>query len=473
MNVLLYKFSKRPNSTAQPLASTGTSFTCQLKDETSFINPVLKFDPTTLTVGTFSPSAYNYCQIAYWQRYYYITDWKYINGVWEATLTVDPMASFKTEIGNTSAYVIRSASSYDGTIADAKYPVKTNVSIVNTVLAQSIDINHGCYIVGITNCTNSLYRKGCCEYYAMTESELNNLLQFMFSGSIYNMSNVYDISEGLYKAIMNPMQYITSCVWVPIEANIISSHPSTTIDIGYWQAISGVTGRILEGTCFGKLNYYQLPSHPQISRGSYLNYAPYSKHTLYYPPFGALSINPAYRNVGSYLCIHLSVDCITGQSNLRLSMQASNADEDKTTRKAFIERSGQAGIPIQLSQVNTGILNSVSTGVNSIVSALSGNYAGAASGILGAAAGMVEQTANSLGYNGSFIETYEYPLLVSEFYQLANEDNAEFGKPLCQVKTLNTLSGFIQCEENDHAFSATKAESEEINRNLKEGFFYE
>ena len=67
MNVTVYKFTKRQNSTKQPLPSSGKSFSCQLKDETSFINPVLRFDPSGLTSGLFSPSAYNYAQILYWR----------------------------------------------------------------------------------------------------------------------------------------------------------------------------------------------------------------------------------------------------------------------------------------------------------------------------------------------------------------------------------------------------------------------
>ena len=42
MNVTLYKFTKRINSTKQPPQIDGHSFTCQLKDETSFMNPILK-----------------------------------------------------------------------------------------------------------------------------------------------------------------------------------------------------------------------------------------------------------------------------------------------------------------------------------------------------------------------------------------------------------------------------------------------
>ena len=82
MNVTLYKFTKRINSTKQPPQSEGHSFSCQLKDETSFINPILKFSPDHLTSGVFSPDVYNYAYIMYWNRFYYIKEWKFINESW-------------------------------------------------------------------------------------------------------------------------------------------------------------------------------------------------------------------------------------------------------------------------------------------------------------------------------------------------------------------------------------------------------
>lgn len=473
MQVYLYSFKKRENSTAYPLPSEGKLFNVQLKNETSFLTPTLRMSVDNLTAGLFSPAAYNYAFIPYWRRYYYITDWIYTNACWECNLSIDVLASFKGEIGNTSAYIVRADSAFNGSVADGLYPPTTNNQIIATALSRSIDINHGCYIVGITNCIDSLYRKGTITYYALDENDLNKLVQFMYSGSIYNMSNITDISEGLYKAIQNPMQYITSCVWVPIEASLISGHPVTTLDIGYWANISGTSGRVLEGTVFGKTNYYQLPNHPQISRGSYLNFAPYSRYTLYYPPFGAIQLDSNFRNAGDYLCIHLSVDCINGQSNLRLSMQNNNTEQDQTTRKIICERSGQAGIPIQLSQAGSDILSGVVGTIGSVISAVSGNYAGAASGILGTAAGLTDQKPNSMGYNGSFLATYDYPILISEFYRIADEDRTELGRPLMEVRTINTLAGYIKVAKDDHSFSGTVEETKKINEYLSGGFFYE
>ena len=55
-----------------------------------------------------------------------------------------------------------------------------------------------------------------------------------------------------------------------------------------------------------------------------------------------------------------------------------------------------------------------------------------------------------------------------------NEDNAEFGRPLYQVKTLNTLSGFIQCVDAiSNCPNATLQEQNLITQFLNGGFFYE
>lgn len=476
MVIEFFNFSKRPNSTKQVSPSDTSKLTISsayLKDGTSFQNPtiILKEKPNNVV---FSPSAYNYCSIPYWERYYFVTDWRWANGVWEVDLKVDVLASFKTAIGNTSAYIVRSASDYNGNVYDGKYPINANATIQTTALAQSIDMNHGCYVVGVVNCSNTNYRIGAVEYYAMTESQLNALLQFLYSGSIYQMSNITEIGEGLYKSIMNPMQYITSCIWIPLDATVATSHASTNIDIGYWSNISGVTGRILEGAVFSKLNYYQLPTHPQAAtRGAYLNYAPYTKYTLYYPPFGGIPINPTFRNAGNYLCIDLTFDIVKGLSNLRLSMQNSNTDVDKTTRKVFVERSGQCCVPIQINQVNTDMIAGVTGVASSILSGMTGDFIGAANGLIGTASNVIQNTSNSLGYNGSFMAAVQCPMLVSEFYNIANEDNAEFGRPLCAVRTINSLSGFIQCGDADHSFAGTDSERKEINRYLMEGFFYE
>ena len=469
MNVELFKFTKRINSTAQPAPLSGTSFTCELKDETSFINPILKFRPDYLTSGLFSPSAYNYAYIAYWQRYYYITDWKYINGLWECYLTVDVMASFKSEIGSTSAYIIRSNSASNGNIIDSFYPAKSDVTIQKTNVAcawYNVAPSGGSYILGVINYENG-NKIGALNYYALTTSQLSSILNYLFTDNIYNASSISEMGSGLYKSLFNPFQYIVSCLWFPFSTSAFGSSQAD-IKVGYWS--TGVQGIIVSSLAEKTFVTATIPDHPQLSRGAYLNRAPYTKHTLYIPPFGCIPIDTNFISIGKYLYSAVLVDHITGQATIRVSLSpsANNLSE----YNIMCERTGMIGVPIQLAQVLTDYVNTISSATDVISSAMSFNIAGVFKGLLSAVESQMPKVSTS-GANGSFIETLQYPQLISEFLNIVNENQTEFGRPLCDTRTISTLSGYIQCGEADHAFSGTRAENEEINRNMQAGFFYE
>ena len=469
MNVELYKFTKRLNSTALPTPSAGTSFSCELKNETSFINPILKFRPDHLTSGLFSPSAYNYAYIAYWQRYYYITDWKYINGLWECYLTVDVMASFRSEIGATSAYIIRSNSAHNGNIIDSFYPAKTDVTIQKTNVAcawYNVAPSGGSYILGVINYENG-NKIGALNYYALTTAQLSSILNYLFTDNIYNSSSITEMGKGLYKSLFNPFQYIVSCLWFPFATSAFGS-AQEEVKVGYWS--TAVQGIIVSSLAEKTFVTATLPDHPQLTRGAYLNRAPYTKHTLYIPPFGCIPIDTNFISIGKYLYSAVLVDHITGQATIRVSLSPSSSNLNEYN--IMCERTGMIGVPIQLAQILTDYVNTLSSASDVISSALSFNLGGVFKGLLSAVESQMPKVSTS-GANGSFIETLQYPQLISEFLNIVNENQTEFGRPLCDTRTISTLSGYIQCGEADHAFSGTRAETEEINRMLKEGFFYE
>ena len=469
MNVKLDKITKRINSTKQPSPTDGKTFSCQLKDETSFINPILKFSPDHLTASVFSPDVYNYAFILYWNRFYYITDWKYINGSWEAYLTVDVMASFRSEIGATSAYIIRSNSASNGNIIDSFYPAKTDVTIQKTNVAcawYNVAPSGGSYILGVINYENG-NKIGALNYYALTTSQLSSILNYLFTDNIYNASSISEMGSGLYKSLFNPFQYIVSCLWFPFATSAFGSS-QTDVKVGYWS--TGVQGIIVSSLAEKTFVTATLPDHPQLSRGSYLNRAPYTKHTLYIPPFGCIPIDTNFISIGKYLYSAVLVDHITGQATIRVALSPSSSNLNEYN--IMCERTGMIGVPIQLAQVLTDYVNTLSSATDVISSALSFNLGGVFKGLLSAVESQMPKVSTS-GANGSFIETLQYPQLISEFLNIVNENQTEFGRPLCDTRTISTLSGYIQCGEADHAFSGTRAENEEINRNMQAGFFYE
>lgn len=470
MNIRLYSnVKKRPNSTFQPAVADGVTFAGELKEETSFLNPVIKFSPAIVS-GVFSPNAYNYAQIPYWTRYYYITDWKFVNGAWEASMQVDVLASFKAEIATTSAYVLRAASAFTGSLTDSKYPAKTDVGITKVSLNSSwygVAPSGGCYILGVINDSNS-DKIGTLSYYALTAAQLGSFMAYLYGGTIYNSSSIYEIGQGLWKSMFNPAQYILSCMWFPFQASDFGN-ATGNIRIGYWD--SGISGVVVMNT-LARIAYITgtIPDHPQISRGSYLNHAPYTKITMYIPPFGSIPINTNFLEAGKYVYSPVYIDHVTGLASIRISLCPSS--NDLSDSNVVCERTSQIGVPISVSQIMQDYLGSLTSLGGSVGSFLTGNVMGGVNGIISAVDNQ-SPSVSTIGANGSIIECIMPPYMLVEHLKITNEDNDEFGRPLCEVRTLGNLSGYIECAEDDHAFNCTYPEREQINGYLKSGFFYE
>lgn len=470
MTVKFYSFSKRPNSTKQPAANSEalTLSTVELKEECNFITPVLKLKG--LTSGTtFVPGMYNYVYIPLWLRYYFIRDWRYINGLWEVELIVDALASFKTDIGTTSTYIERCASSSDGNIIDVLYPAKTNVSITKVNVACSwynVAPSGGTYVVGLINYDNT-NRVGAISYYALTSAQFSSLMGYLFSNNIFNASSITEMGEGLYKSLFNPFQYVSSCMWFPFSTPAFGS-TAADVKVGYWS--TGISGIAVSSLAEKTYVTATIPSHPQISRGSYLNHAPYTRLTLYIPPFGSIPIDTNYVEIGNYLYSAVLIDHITGQATIRIaiSQDANHLDE----YNVITERSGMIGVPIQLAQLMPDYIGTV----QSVGGVLGGIFNKDLGGAINSAISAIQTqmpTVSTSGANGSFIETLQYPVLMVEHLRLVDEDNTEFGRPLCAIRTINTLSGYIKCGNADHPFAGTDYERQTINDYMRSGFFYE
>ena len=99
ININFYTFSKKENSTKRPTGA-GTVLSCNIKSRSSIVNPFIELKT--------NPTAFNYCYIPSFNRYYYISDITFDSGLWLVTCRIDVLATYKTEIGNTSMYILRS-----------------------------------------------------------------------------------------------------------------------------------------------------------------------------------------------------------------------------------------------------------------------------------------------------------------------------------------------------------------------------
>lgn len=462
-----YTFSKKRNSTSFP-TSGATQFNMELKTPTSAINPTVWIAARDLPVPTAAPTIYNYAVIGAFQRKYFVKDWVYNAGIWEVSLMVDVLGSWKTGIGSTSCYVERSSFASNGNIMDNLYPAKTDFDIthVNTACAwYNIAPSGGSYILGCINyqSSNSI---GAITYYACTQSNLNSVLNFLFGNSIYQASNITEIGQGLYSSFFNPFQYIVSCIWLPFSTGTFGD-TQTDIKVGYWS--TGINATMVSNLAHKTYVTATIPNHPQkASRGNFLNHAPYTKLTLYIPPFGNIPVDTRYTEVGNYLYCPVYVDHITGEATIRVNITASSSS--LADNKFITERTAMMGVPIQLAQVMneysknpTGILSDMlAEGILSVIGTT-----------VGSSINCSTPTVTTSGANGSFINFIMPPGLIVEHAKIVNEDNSDFGRPLMEVRTINTIPGYIKVVNPHPALSATDDELQLITQFMEDGFYYE
>ena len=450
-----YTFQKRINSTKQPTG--GSSYNIILKEGCSVNHPTIALD---LGLAS-SPAALNYCYIAEFGRYYWVK-WRFEDRLWIGECNVDPLASFKTQIGSSNCYVARSASSYNLRVVDNFYPALAKNTHEADIITSPFD-KEGSYVVGIQG-KGSGGKGGAVTYYRATADGLKTLINYMLAdASIYSQT---DISDELLKCVFNPLQYIVSCMWFPFSPPVTSGG----LSFGWWDAsVSGINR--LSSLEWGTNMSFTIPKHPKAAtRGQYLNLPPFAKYRLEAGQWGVIPLDNFNLLDDTTLNCDYKVDLMTGSGRFNIQYR------DKLIYEGVY--TAQIGVPIQLGQnmFNQGALMGAGGGlINTVKAAVTGDPAGMLiNGItaIGDAAQLTQSIPSSVGSNGTISFNNVFGIM-ADFLDIADEDLASRGRPLCQAKTINTLSGYVQCYDADPAVSCSDEELDMIVQYMNNGFFYE
>lgn len=485
ITVRLYSFTKRENSTKRP-SSGGTDYGCTLIDDTSLMNPTFKIESGSNPIGK------NYCYVPDFNRYYFVNDISSYQGFWYIRCSCDVLASFKGEIGAESHYVLRSASSYDGYISDNAYISKITQSGSHLVAPTSLAWGTGhSYIVGIAG--DSSDQVGSVTYYQMDDRALKDFTTFLMH-NINDWCNIptaeYDI--GVQQALINPIQYIVSCMAVPI--NFPTSYSQCVfIRFGYYQwnvTGSGKIRIVVMGEVHEETVTISVPKHPQANaRGKYMNCAPYSDYSLRFGPIGEIPIDPATLVDVSDIIVKIQYELIQGQGIVIIGPKI-NPDANTISLISYCGTC-QIGVPIQLTQAIIDPLKAqvqwqkdtsaiVTKGATSLSPGglfdTAFNFQNNMDYAMSNALYNKYPQVHSIGNNGSLINFFDtdWGLYLSyKYYHVVDEDLSEFGRPLCKVKQINTLYGYILCTNAECHISGTLDESSKVNGYLNGGFYYE
>lgn len=485
MEIRLFKLNKRNNSTKRPSGS-GDSYNCYLKDSTSVVDPSVIMEYRDHT----SYYDYNYAYIPDFDRYYYISDIISSGKTWELTLVTDVLATYKDEIGNSNMYVLRSARAWDGRIVDNYYPLMTYHTsgytqgitpwLHGSAGDENVDVRTGgCFVIGVVAkpTASGAGSYGSVTYYVIEQSSLRILITKLLSDTVTsdNGFSSGDMQLALQKALVDPLQFIKSCMWFPLSyAQIDGSADMHEINIWDWTVTdSGFTCKILTKnppySVFNVVN--TIHKHPWANaRGEYMNTAPYTKMRYTVPPFGMFDIDTALCSDASQIRGQIILDYITGLGTLDIIADTVSMHRIKS----------QVGVPIQLSQVTYDYLGSLSGAVSGAASTIGGllslNPGAVMNGVqsmIGSAVNAFIPNQSSIGGNGGFSELRGKANLYYEHYFPVDEDLQNAGRPLCEMRVLSSLPGYQLIMDGDVQISGTAGEQAAVKSFLEGGYYYE
>lgn len=460
LTVKFYSVSKAVNSTALPTGEPMAEYECRMLDACSILRPVI-----LLNVGPqANPTGANYAYIAEYNRYYWVSDWTVNRGQWVASLSIDPLASWKTEIGNTFQYVLRSSSASNPTVQDSMYPATSASTWDSSVAAENPfahELKSGEYVLGIVGRSGTM---GAVSYYVMTPAQFD-----AFGKKLYGDASIYDVAESeisAFKTQFNPLQYIVYCQWFPFILS--KGEAQQYIDFGWWQ---------LDTPCY-KLpanprhivnTEFALPNHPQLSRGTYLNKSPFSRYDLFYGTFGKVPLDASAFPDTSARTVNanMMVDLVTGLAILQVTSPGGGT---------LAYASGKIGVDISLAQIAVDYKGAAVQAIQTVGAAISSSGAslltGGLSGISNAIDSLIPQMRTS-GSNGSLADYFIMPRVICQFITIAAEDNDRLGRPLCARRKINTLSGFLQTVDTELQIPATSGEIDMIKSYMEGGMHFD
>ena len=120
MTIKFYENLSDKNHVDKVITQVGTDITGTLRDDCSIINPVLQLENFT----GLDLTKVNYAYIVEFGRYYYINNITLRNKLYEISMHVDVLMSYKDEIRTNKAVVSRQENNYNLYLQDGVFKTK-------------------------------------------------------------------------------------------------------------------------------------------------------------------------------------------------------------------------------------------------------------------------------------------------------------------------------------------------------------
>ena len=436
MKIELFTFNKRNNSTKTP--SNGIEKGVVLKNATSLYNP------------TFIMSVYeNWNYIKWGNYYYYVDDVIYTRqGVYELQCSIDVLASFKSNILNTSAFVLYSTSHYDTSIIDTRLSMKD--VCIESYNQQSISSNASPYYV-----VSYIGEQGSSNpTVALTEQQLIELMNAIQSNAFAELFN--DPTNAINKVLSDTSSCITSCIYNP--CCVTEGTKNVILSGGYDTNIVG------KGVNKSFTKIYEISIPWNFNSNDFRNRSQFSILSIYLPVYGWVNLNVDNLINQTLLYVKINYDSTTGELTYFINNE--------------IKCTCNVASTVQVSTTTQGNIGSfVSNAIGTVASAYGGFVSGAIVSGFNAITSLVQNSVGSVGSMGgsSAYNVEQNILLVMKSHDTninPNDLASVYGRPLNQVKKLGDLTGYVQTT-NASVSVVNEDISNQINSYLNGGVYIE
>lgn len=448
MEVTLYKFNKRINST-KIVNVSGIVKQVSLKGATSTLKPTFIFS------GSFD---FNLNYLKFNGNYYFIEEVVLIkNELYELNCEMDYLASYKSEIQATSAYVEYSSSNYDLRLFDNRF-CTTDVIKRKVTKANLFSENEsGSFIL---NYVTDNAKIGMSGYSRLTQEESLNLSNQLGS------TEFSEWLESATKQFQGAYDSIRSCIMIPFN---LGATTSGTIKLGGYD--TGIACRIPQ-----KTTTYTTSLSIPWEYSDFRNLNNFTSMQIYLPGYGFLELN-----ANDYI----------GKTSISIVAKLDGMTGDVVYIVDDIQRvNTNVSTPLTVGTVATNALGLSSTALNSTAMGIGALVVG--TGLIGASVGIGASLINgivnsqsrqlgSVGSTGSVVGTLSTLDGVTfgqvALLMLVQSTNVEPSSMVSTVGLLNkkvqvlgTLTGYV--ETKNASVSASNTIVNNILNNYLNGGIY-
>lgn len=459
-------FSKRVNSTKQPLDSSATTKDVTLKDMCDILAPSFILNTTDFDI--------NYVQA--FGNYYFAQCINLDGHRTEIKCSLDHLATFKSQIGSYNGLINYCSASSDVTITDPRNnPTDLITASATTFSLSGVTFNTvGGYVLGVLS-DNVSGDVGVVDYYTMTSAQMRAFCQELYSQNFIQQL----VDQAFYSAIDS----FISCIWLPMTGIGGGSVP---VHIGR-ETMTAQGGHIADrivsfNSGLTTLNFSS-NSGGAGSAMTYLEKAPYCTGILYLPFVGFVPIDMDVAAFTKSIALDGYIDILTGDIvyNVKYGAYRVSTYNGNVATKVPISAASYDAVGTA-----TGAITSIGGVAASIFGGLAGKGASMVLGGLGAAVGGAASAVKSSelhtminGGNSSAIGanlgTSPYALIIqnepTETNLLAFQ--TKHGMPYFKVATVSSCGGFVQCADASVSIPGDGAEQDTVNSYLNAGIYYE